>query len=190
MAGIGLNGFRVAPATNGDRTVLYAMFRQSMEYYVNLARGKAWDDARERRQFFNQLTLGGCRVVADETTPIGFIDVRYQRSELLVHTLVVIPPYQRRGIGSALMIGVIAESRRLALPIVLTVLKVNHAARRFYESHRFYVEAESEQHLHMCRRVESRDAALTGEPTQRGVIHEDLLPALRARTIRGRARRG
>ena len=63
--------------------------------------------------------------------------------------LYLLPPFQREGLGSRLLEELIADARMVRQPLRLTVLQVNHAARRFYERHGFEITDFTPPRFHM-----------------------------------------
>jgi len=64
--------------------------------------------------------------------------------------LYLLPAFQRGGLGSRLLQGLISDARMVRLPLRLTVLEVNPAFR-FYERHGFSVTATEPPRIHMER---------------------------------------
>jgi ribosomal-protein-alanine N-acetyltransferase len=81
------------------------------------------------------LALPGAFVaVASEDVPCGFALARTAADEAEIVTLAVVPGRRRRGIGRALVEGVLAEARRRdCRSVFLEVAADNEAARRLYQ---------------------------------------------------------
>jgi GNAT superfamily N-acetyltransferase len=67
---------------------------------------------------------------------IGLIAIERRSDHWFLSRMYVLPEFQNRGIGSALLRDFISDAGAAGLPIRLTVLEVN-PARRFYERHGF-----------------------------------------------------
>lgn len=129
-----------------DREALYRLFRSAMESHVAAARGESWKDKRERAQFFEQLAPASVQVIVVEGQPIGFIDLRAFGDHCVVHTMVVAPQWQSRGIGGAVLEQLKTKWSRISL----RVLKANPRARRFYERSGFRDSGSTEHHHKMA----------------------------------------
>lgn len=134
------------PARREDDLFVYEVKKQALGPYVKQVWG--WDEDVQRdlhRKEFNAsrlqiVTLAGCDV--------GTIGVVSDENRFLINTVYLLPEYQNRGIGSALIRGVLDRARTQGLPVRLGVLKVN-PARRLYERLGFRVVAETETHWKM-----------------------------------------
>jgi ribosomal protein S18 acetylase RimI-like enzyme len=125
---------------------LYAMFHATMETYVNLARGSAWDDVRERAQFLEQTSMASVRLIRADEEVVGFVDFRIHEHSCNLHTMVVIPNWQSNGIGSSVLELLMESSRELTL----SVLKSNPRARSLYERKGFREVSSTQHHHHMA----------------------------------------
>jgi GNAT superfamily N-acetyltransferase len=67
---------------------------------------------------------------------IGVMRVERLPDHWFLSKLYLLPPFQRGRLGSRLLERLIADARRVRLPLRLTVLEVS-PARRFYERHGF-----------------------------------------------------
>jgi ribosomal protein S18 acetylase RimI-like enzyme len=126
---------------------LYEMFRVAMERHVNSTRGKLWNDHRERIQFFEQLTPNSVQLICVDDQVVGFVDLRTEAGNLNIHTMIVLPEGQSKGIGSIVLDRLKVDAERLNRRITLSVLKTNPRARDFYERNGFR-EISSAIHHH------------------------------------------
>jgi ribosomal protein S18 acetylase RimI-like enzyme len=97
--------------------------------YVQAHQDHSLEDAR---RFFRGTVLVECQVWVAELTgqPVGVLALR----EPWIRQLAVFPPFQRRGIGTALL----ATARRHSPEeLRLYTFQRNNAARAFYERHGF-----------------------------------------------------
>ena len=122
---------------------LYELFRAAMEPYVNATRKTPWNDGRERSQFLKQLVPQTIQLIHVDGQVVGFVDLRVDEDGRNLHTMIVVPEWQSKGIGSAVLDRLMANSERIAL----SVLKTNPRARTFYERKGFR-EVSSSQHHH------------------------------------------
>ena len=136
------------PAGAADVGWLADVFLRALREAITAARG-AWDEARERLQFHEQLDLGRTRVIQLRGADIGFLMSLELGNEVELHTLCVAPEYQSQGIGSSITRGLVGDARASGRSVVLSVLKANERARRFYERLGFVIVNESTYHHRM-----------------------------------------
>jgi len=119
-----------------------------MRDHIAAARGY-WDEARERSQFLEQLQLQHTQVVESEGASVGFFMAFDLGEDFELHTLCIAPEHQRKGLGTAITRQLMDEAHTRKQSIVLSVLKVNTAARSFYNRLGFVVTEESAHHYRM-----------------------------------------
>ena len=107
--------FEVRQATPGDRDTLYRIKREAMRPYVEQVWG--WDeDERRFRQGYDTET----QVVLVDGLAVGLLRVSESESAVFIDQVEIVPDYQGRGIGTALINDLLAVGR----PVDLGVLKV------------------------------------------------------------------
>lgn len=139
-------------AAPSDSEFVFHVTREAIGPYVELTSG--WDDERERERHGERWRRHRYRVIVTGGADAGYVATAvyeqptgdYPRS-LYLHQLMVLPPFQSRGIGAACLGRVQAEARDIQLPLRLRVLRVNPRALAFYLAHGGQVVAESESHL-------------------------------------------
>lgn len=132
-------------ATADDMPWLADTFITSLRDAITGTRGY-WDENKERIQFREQLRLADTFVLLRESTCVGFYTAWSESDHLFLGTLCVTPDHQSRGIGTAAMRTI--RSRADGLPIRLSVLKSNRAARRFHERLGCRWVSSTERHDH------------------------------------------
>jgi ribosomal protein S18 acetylase RimI-like enzyme len=132
-----------------DLDALYVIYRASMYHSTNKARGKPWNDRRERRQFIEQVNPDTVALIEVDGAIAGFIDLRSEDGALIVHTLVLHSQHQSKGIGTAVMQGICNMADKKGCQIKLFVLRANSGAKRFYRRLGFKVASSSTYHEHM-----------------------------------------
>lgn len=96
----------------------------------------AWDADAFRTLMATPGILGF--VAGEETEPLGFVLGRVAADECEILTIGVLPQARRRGIGRALLDGLIAAAERAgACQVFLEVGSANGPARKLYETGRF-----------------------------------------------------
>ena len=128
---------------------LYEMYRGAMEGHVNASRREAWNDARERKQFYEQLSVTSIRVIRVDAKMAGFIDFRRGPDGCRLHTMIIAPDWQSKGVGAIVIGRLRNEAQALQQPLMLSVLKTNPRARSFYEREGFGITSSTQDHDHM-----------------------------------------
>ena|SRR5271154_4728390 len=135
-------------ATDNDVAFMTDVFLRAMQIHITAARGY-WDEAREQAQFHEQLQLPQTRIVEHEGLRVGFFMTIERGQDIELHTLCVAPEHQRQGFGTVLTRQLVEEAFARKCGVVLSVLRVNAAARRFYDRLGFVLIEESAHHYHM-----------------------------------------
>ena len=139
---------RTRPACTNDVGWLTDVFSCSLREAITATRG-TWDEARERAQFGEQLDVASTRIVQLHGADIGFLMSQDHGDDVELHTLCIAPAYQSRGVGRYMTRRLVSEARAAGRGVVLSVLKVNERARRFYERLGFVIVNESLHHHRM-----------------------------------------
>lgn len=141
--------FTTRPATDADANFLYRLHEAAMRRYVEQVWG--WDDAKQRTYFAAHFDPVPTRIVSRGRADVGTVTVEWREGEAWVGNLEILPEWQGRGVGGAVLRDVIAHADARGLPVALQVLKINPDARRLYERLGFVVTGETATH-HLMRR--------------------------------------
>jgi ribosomal protein S18 acetylase RimI-like enzyme len=117
-----------------------------MRPYVERVYG--WNDADQVRRFDEHFDPSKNRVVVFEGEDVGVLRTGEGAGEVWVANVQVLPEYQRRGIGAAVIGSVLADAHGRNLPVTLQVLKIN-PARALYERLGFRIRGETVTHYRM-----------------------------------------
>ena len=101
-----------------------------------------WDEQQQRATFAAQWKRQEVRIISIDGKDVGWLQVAELPTEIRLQKFYISPPYQRSGIGSEVLGGLIATWRAAGKKVVLRVLK-NNPARRLYQRLGFSVVAES-----------------------------------------------
>jgi ribosomal protein S18 acetylase RimI-like enzyme len=127
------------PATSDDRAFLFELYAQTMRDVVERTWG--WDDSWQRADFERRFAGCSVSVAVVGGRPIGGLFLETRSDALFIHEIQVLPECQGRGIGTALLQGIVAQARARNLPTELAVVEANERARRLYERLGFTVVA-------------------------------------------------
>lgn len=133
----------VRQATPGDRDALYRIKREAFRPYVEQLRG--WNEEFQERRFRENYDHTRTQAVLVHGHIIGYLRVSERESATFIDDIEIVPDYQGKGIGTALINNIVAQGRR----VELDVLKANVDARRLYERLGFRVTGETETHYRM-----------------------------------------
>ena len=135
-------------ATADDAPFLLELTDTTMREHISEAGGsverlRAWLEERNAGMSWSIVMIDG--------TPVGAAACLRWPTIIHLHSIHVLPEYQDRGIGSAMLRRLAAWADTLKLPIGLEVLKTNDSARRLYERHGFALGKEDGANYHMIR---------------------------------------
>ena len=125
--------FELRPASEADYDFVWRVAATTMRDYVNAIWG--WDEAWQEQRFRGNYSAAPWRVIVVDGQDAGATqyDRRPADGDLFLANIYLLPEFQRRGIGSAIVKGLMAEAIAANLPFALTVLKSNPDAKRLYE---------------------------------------------------------
>ena len=93
--------FEVRQATPGDRDTLYRIKREAMRPYVEQVWG--WDEELQERRFRESYDHTETQVVLVDGIAVGLLRVSESESAVFIDQVEIVPDYQDRGIGTALI---------------------------------------------------------------------------------------
>ncbi|MHB8648392.1 MAG: GNAT family N-acetyltransferase [Thermomicrobiales bacterium] len=135
-------------ATWADYGFLYRLHVAAMRDLVTRVWG--WDDAWQEEYFADHFNPAHSRIVVMDGKDVGVVAVEWDATEAFLTNIEILPAYQGRGLGTALVTEIIAEAKARHLPVRLQVLKIN-PARRLYERLGFIVTGETATHFLMTK---------------------------------------
>ncbi len=147
-------GLEFRPATAADGEFLYQLHRAAMMEYVSQTWG--WDEEWQQEYFRQHFDPAASQVVQFQGHDVGVVSIIVQPSRLFIGGIEILPEYQNRGIGTAVLQGILDRARRLGKPVALQVLKVN-PARALYERMGFTIRGETATHWQMQIEPEGMD---------------------------------
>ncbi len=105
-----------------------------------------WDEVFQHDFHVREYDPTTTEIITWQGTDVGWMEVERGSDNLFLSGIYILPEYQSRGVGSALIGQIIREAKETQLPLMLQVLKVNPRARALYEKLGFVVTGESETH--------------------------------------------
>jgi len=105
-----------------------------------------WDEAFQRDFHVREYDPTRTEIISWQGTDVGWLEVNSASDNIRLTGIYILPEYQSRGIGSAMIREVMREAAATQLPVTLEVLKVNPRAQTLYEKLGFVVTGETETH--------------------------------------------
>lgn len=141
------------PATKRDRALLFDLNKRAMKEHV-IENFGVWDE-RQQLQIFEETTdLSLHDILMDGEVPFGFVNVVERDNEIHINRLCITPEYQSRGIGTAVIEGLIEMSgpdRSLKLQLF-----PKNPAYRLYRHMGFKETKTTSTRIHMVRTPDVR----------------------------------
>jgi len=139
--------YTLRPAAKKDYDFLYRLIEVCLKEYVEATWG--WDDEFQQTHFAEHFDITGCQIVLVNGREAGQLTVIEKENSIFISAIYLLPEFQNRGLGSALIREVQAVAAKKSRPVTLQVLKANQPARRLYERLGFVVTAEKLTHYTM-----------------------------------------
>lgn len=134
------------PATPADGDFAYSVHRAAMRPWVEQTYG--WDEAWQRQYFRERFDPTMTQIIRCGARDVGLLCVEDEGKALFLAAISLLPAYQGRGIGTALIRRVQERAARRGVPLALRVLQVN-PARALYERRGFVVTDQTDTHYQM-----------------------------------------
>jgi ribosomal protein S18 acetylase RimI-like enzyme len=138
--------YTLRPATWAEFDFLFELRVQTMKEYVEATWG--WDQADQLMRFKLHFDPRQVQIIELDGRDVGELGQEAWPSHLYLNSLYILPAYQRRGLGTAILQEMQRQATAAGLPIRLQVLRVN-PARRLYERLGFVVTRETTSHYEM-----------------------------------------
>ncbi len=135
-------GLSLRLASDEEAEFVYDVQRVSLADYLPYVQEKlCLSDDQLQRALRDNVRIGQDQIIALHGRDIGVLSVKRDADVVFVDKVLILPDYQRWGIGTHLMRAVLDEAAGQGLPVSLHVLKVN-PARGLYERLGFTVTGE------------------------------------------------
>ena len=137
------------PAQDDDHEFCFLVTERAMRAYVEQAFGQ-WDEGWQRSRHAHEFASRRPDIVSLNGVDVGIWLVLREPTHLVLSKIYLLPEFQRRGIGSALLDCLVRKSEGVRLPIRLRLLKVNPAVS-LYERKGFRVVRHEHPYVYMER---------------------------------------
>ncbi|MBZ0303361.1 MAG: GNAT family N-acetyltransferase [Anaerolineae bacterium] len=136
--------YSLRPVMLADYEFIYDLNRRAMRTYVEPLWG--WDEALQREAFRQRFRLENHWLILVGKMAAGHIQRESSPDREFIAQISLLPEYQGRGIGSAVVRAIQAEAAPAGKLVELRVLRTNPDARRLYERLGFVVFDSNETH--------------------------------------------
>jgi ribosomal protein S18 acetylase RimI-like enzyme len=134
-------------ASAEDRDFVFELNRTTMRSYVDATWG--WDDDEQVVFFGAHFDPERCEIIQAENEEIGVLAVEERADEIYLAEIQLLPQWQGRGIGSAIIGSLLERGATAGKPVTLRVLHSNPRAAELYESLGFTAFRTIETHTYM-----------------------------------------
>ena len=141
-------GYRAAVEKDVD--FLYSLHVATMKQYVDQVWG--WEDVYQESLFRKNYVPANIQIIEYDDKDIGMLSVEEREGDVFLSTIEIRPEYQGKGIGTAIIKKMVADSAKKTKPVTLQVLKVN-PAKGLYERLGFEVVEETKTHYRMSSTI-------------------------------------
>lgn len=135
------------PASEDDREFVFRVRRATLRYAVEATWG--WDEALQRRLADERFRPEETIILLDGEQRIGFVKVRREPDTIYLASLYLLPPWQSRGRGTAIVEDLKRRAAEEGVPVRLQVLRANERARALYERLGFEITETTGTHHQM-----------------------------------------
>lgn len=108
-----------------------------------------WDEARHARQFSESMKRGHVSIIEVDGERVGMVQLLEESDSVEIGELQIAPGHQGRGIGTSVLLDVIADARARGRDVRLSVGSENEKAIKLYERLGFTTVRRSDTHRHM-----------------------------------------
>jgi ribosomal protein S18 acetylase RimI-like enzyme len=118
-------------AADCDFDFVYELKKVAYREYVEQTWG--WDDAFQFRFHRQNFAAGNTYIIYEGDKRIGSVDVKEGADNIFLSGLYILPRYQSKGIGTAIINQLFERALTANKRLELEVLKVNVKAQKLYE---------------------------------------------------------
>jgi GNAT superfamily N-acetyltransferase len=142
-----IKNLQLRKATVDDSEFAYQAKKAAFREYAEKV--WSWNEDEQRQLHRRRFAVHNFRVIQISDIDVGIIALSRQPDCLKLNQMFILPEYQGKGIGEAVMKLIIKEAAVSTIPVRLQVLKVNNRAFTFYQRLGFLNTGESETHILM-----------------------------------------
>ena len=129
-------------ATAADFEVTLAIKKQTLGPYIEQVWG--WEDEFQRAFHSENFKPDNTTLLLYEGREIGLLEEEERPDSLFIQSLLLVPEFQGKGIGTALLNEFITKALAVDKPVRLDVLQVNESALKLYQRLGFTIQNTTE----------------------------------------------
>lgn len=122
---------KIRPATLADYAFLYNLHKAAMQSAISQTWG--WDEAWQQNYFRGKFDPAKRVILQWQSQSIGAMSLEESDEELYLAYIAILPRFQGRGWGTAVIQELIQQAQQQNKPLTLHVLQKNPRAKKLYE---------------------------------------------------------
>jgi len=138
---------RLSPASESDRKFLFMLHCITMHDVIEATWG--WDEAWQRTDFDRRFAVQDVSIIQAINHDVGGLWLEWKSNSLYIHEIQILPDYQGKGLGTAVIRDVIGQTASRMLPVELSVVPANPCAQHLYERLGFVVTSMESPFIQM-----------------------------------------
>jgi ribosomal protein S18 acetylase RimI-like enzyme len=144
--------FKLERCTPDDAQLVYAIHCAAMREVISATWG--WNEDWQVADFASRFDPRRMSFIVIQGQRVGALELEDRGTDLYVRNLNILPAWQNKGVGSAVMRRILWRAAKRGIHVSLQVLERNTAARRFYERLGFILVRTVPPHLQMRSKAE------------------------------------
>ena len=145
--------FTLRPAVESDFDFAFQAKREALGPHIIAKWG--WDETFQLAIHGNRWRERPWSIIESDGTAVGSVSVAEAADHIRFGEFYLLPQFQRQGLGTNILLSVLARSNDLSLPVRLEYLKWNPVGS-LYRRHGFEVISENDTHYFMARQPHAR----------------------------------
>jgi len=141
--------FTLQKATADDSDFFYHVKKTVLQGYIEEIWG--WDEAFQQQFHRDNYSTANCSIIYVGGVPAGTVEVKEDAGVIFISSLYLLPAYQRKGIGTAIIEQCIANAKASNKRVALEVLKINVQAQKLYKALGFTLTQRDETKFYMYK---------------------------------------
>ncbi len=141
--------YTLQKATAEDSDFFYQVKKTVLKGYIEDIWG--WDEAFQQQFHRDNFSTANCSIVYVDGVATGTVEIKEDEGVIFISSLYLLPAYQRKGIGTAIIAQCKAKAQALNKRVALEVLKVNVQAQKLYTALGFTLTERDETKFYMYK---------------------------------------
>ena len=140
---------QLRPAFESDAEFVTCVIETTMRAHIERTWG-SFNADETRQRVLGNIEAGHCSIIRWGNQDIGVFTIAREPAEIKLEQIFILPPFQRKGLGTYLIRAIAAEAKAVGKPLRLRVLAVN-PAQQLYEREGFAVTETTPERIYMER---------------------------------------